>query len=282
MNSQFTLSGFSDEIDQEVDKQFTHLNKLGIKYFEPRGINGKNIADLSEEEVAALKEKMRQYGIQVSSIGSPVGKIRITDEFEPELEKLSSVIRTAKTLNSRYVRVFSFYLSPEEAENYREEAIRRMREMARLAEAENIILLHENEKGIYGDTAQRCLELLERVNSPCLKAVFDPANFVQCGQKVYPDAFEMLKPYIAYMHIKDALADGSVVPAGYGMGSVKDIIAALKENGWSGFLSIEPHLGSFTGLEGLEQEDTMLQLEKSDSSKFTCAFNALHKILEAV
>ena len=111
MNIKF--SGFSDEISQNIDEQFTHLNKLGIQYFEPRGINGTNIASLTEEQLAELKGKMEEYGISASSIGSPIGKIQITDPMEPHLEQLKWVIHIAKTLGTRYIRVFSFFMPKE-------------------------------------------------------------------------------------------------------------------------------------------------------------------------
>lgn len=283
MEKQFTISGFADEIDENVEKQFTHLNKLGIRYFEPRGIDGKNIADLDDEEVVALKKKMDNYGIRVSSVGSPLGKISITEDFVPHMEKLKRVIRTAKMLDTQYIRVFSFFMPErEDYENYKDEVFRRMEEMVRVAEEEGVILLHENEKNIYGDIAERCLKLVKTINSPALRCVFDPANFIQCGQAVYPEAYEMLRPYIAYMHIKDAQTNGSVVPAGYGIGRLEQIIRSLKESGYHGFLSLEPHLGSFAGLKNLEIGDEMLDLERSTPDKFTIAYQALLRILERV
>lgn len=281
MGANFIISGFSDEIDEQVTKQFAHLNKLGIAYFEPRGIDGANIADLDDGQVLELKQKMEQYGIKASSIGSPIGKIKITDDFEAHLEKLKRVIRTAKLLGTKYIRVFSFFM-PQDADYapYKAEVLRRMKAMTALAEAEGVILLHENEKEIYGDTAPRCLEIIEAVNSPALRCVFDPANFIQCGQDTYPAAFELLKPYIVYMHIKDALPDGEVVPAGYGAGNLEAILRALNDNGYNGFLSLEPHLGSFTGLANLENSDEMLKLTKSTPEKFTLAYESLKTILE--
>ena len=238
MQNKFTLSGFSDEIDEMIPVQFAHLKKLGIRYFEPRGINGKNISALSDEEVLALKKEMNDYGISVSSIGSPIGKILITDAFEPHMEQLRRTIRTAKMLGTNYIRMFSFYIPDGKYEEYRDEVMRRMKAMTALAEEEDVVLLHENEKEIYGDIAARCLDILQEVNSPYLRAVFDPANFIQCGQPTYPEAFERLKDYVVYMHIKDALWDGTVVPAGYGEGHVADILQALSDRGYEGFLSL--------------------------------------------
>lgn len=276
----FVITGFSDEISEVTEEQFKHLNTLGIEYFEPRGIDGKNIAALSDEEVLVLKEKMQKYGIKVSSIGSPIGKILITDDFEAHKEKLLRVIKIAKELGTKYIRVFSFFIpNDEEPSKYTDEVIFRMKEMTKIAEENDVILLHENEKGIYGDIAPRCLEILKAVNSPNLRAVFDPANFVQCGQKVYPEGYELLKDYVVYVHIKDANENGDVVPAGYGIGNVKDVLSALKEAGYRGFLSLEPHLGSFKGLENLELDDKMTELEGSTPEKFTLAYDSLKKIL---
>ena len=281
--NQFIISGFSDEIDPKINKQFAHLNKLGISYFEPRNVDGTNISDLSEEAAKELKQRMDATGIQVSSIGSPIGKIKITDAFMPHLEKLKHTIKLAKILGTKYIRVFSFYMPEnEDPAIYKDEVINRMRAMTHVAEQEGIILLHENEKGIYGDIASRCKELLESVNSPNLRAVFDPANFIQCGQKVYPDAYEALRPYVVYVHVKDALASGSVVPAGMGEGKWKTLIQALKDSGYQGFLSLEPHLGNFQGLSDLENNEAMQGLDASTPAKFTLAYTSLIKILEEV
>ena len=193
----FMISGFSDEIDMNTDIQFAVLNKLGIKYFEPRGVDGKNIADLTLEEAKSLKEKMDMYGIQASSIGSPIGKIGIDDDFDEHILKFKRIIEIAKILDVKFIRVFSFFMPEgEEYGKYYDEVIRRMKEMVLIAEENDIILLHENEKGIYGDIPSRCVEILSRINSNNLRAVFDPANFVQCQEKTYPDAFRLLKPYI--------------------------------------------------------------------------------------
>lgn len=283
MYENFTLTGFSDEISEKITEQFEHLNKLGIEYFEPRGIDGKNISELTCDDVKALKENMQKYGIKVSSIGSPIGKIGIKDDFDAHLELLKKMIGIAKELGTKYIRVFSFFIPKDEnPEDYREEVIARMKAMTKLAEENNIILLHENEKEIYGDIAPRCLDILKSVNSPNLRAVFDPANFVQCGQKVYPDTLHMLKDYVVYVHIKDALENGDVVPAGFGIGNVKEVLSELKQDGYKGFLSLEPHLGAFKGLENLELDDKMTKLDGSTPEKFTLAHDSLINILKTL
>lgn len=280
--AKFIISGFADEIDSNVIKQFEHINTLGISYFEPRGIDGKNISELNDEEVEILTEKMKKYNIKASSIGSPIGKIGINDDFEPHIEKLKRVIAIAKKLDAKYIRMFSFFIPEgENADNYRDEVLRRMTVMTKIAKEEGIILLHENEKDIYGDIKERCLDLVKTINSPNLRCVFDPANFVQCGENTI-EAFNLLKEYVVYMHIKDSKENGDVVPAGSGNGNIKEIITALYKDGYEGFLSLEPHLGSFTGLNDLELDDKMLKLEESTPEKFTLAYDSLMKIVNEV
>ena len=279
----FTITGFSDEISEKIDVQFAHIKSLGIEYFEPRGVDGTNVADLTDEQVAFLKERMDKEGIKVSSIGSPIGKIKITDEFEPHLDKLARVIEIAKKLGTKYIRVFSYYIDKgDDLEKWHDEVIYRMKKMAELAEKEGVILLHENEKDIWGELPCQCDRIIREVNSPALKAVFDPANFIQAGAKPYPDAYAVMKPHIEYMHIKDALENGHVVPAGYGIGGIESILADLKASGWKGFLSLEPHLGAFKGLEALEGDNKTVMSEGATPEKFTLAHDSLVKIIERI
>ncbi len=282
MYKNFTLTGFSDEISPNIDEQFETLNNLGIEYFEVRGVNEKNIADLSDEELHALKEKMTEKNIKVSSIGSPIGKIKITDDFAPHFETFKRVCFIAKFLGTRYIRIFSFFVEKEKCDEYRNEVLRRLSLMIDYAKKEDIVLLHENEKDIYGETDDRCLDLMKNLYSDNFKAVFDPANFVQAKVDT-KKAYSLLKNYIEYMHIKDALSDASVVPAGRGLGNIPYILSDLKESGYAGFLSLEPHLGAFVGLSDIDDtaEDTVSQ-EASDATKFALAHDTLVKIIESI
>lgn len=280
--SNFVITGFSDEIDSNVKVQFEELNRIGIEFYEPRFINDKNIADLDVKETEELLELMKKHGIKASSIGSPIGKISITDDFEPHFEKFKNVVRIAKTLGTKYIRMFSFFVAPEDCAKYRNEVISRLSRLIEYAKAEDVVLLHENEKDVYGDTVERCVDLMKELYCDNFKAVFDPANFVQCKQDT-KEGFRVLSPYIEYMHIKDAVKeDGKIVPSGEGDGNIEYILGKLKEKGYNGFLSLEPHLGSFSGLENLEKGDEMLKLEKSSAEKYELAYESLKKIINRI
>ncbi len=276
------ISGFSDEIDSNVITQFEALNRLGIEYFEPRRIGDKNISVLDAEEVKELKAKMDKYGIKVSSIGSPVGKVNIEDDFSEHFEMFKNVVYIAKELGSKYIRMFSFYKKEGEwTDEKRAEVIKRLEMMIEYAKENDVVLLHENEKDIYGDTVDRCADLMETLYCDNFKAVFDPANFVQSKQDT-KYAYEKLNKYIEYMHIKDACVDGKVVPSGMGEGNVEYVLKNLFDNGYDGFLSLEPHLGSFEGLADLELDDEMEKLPKGGEGTYTVAYNALVKILNKI
>lgn len=280
----YKISGFADEIAESVDTQFEVLNKLGMGYFEPRGIDGKNISRLTDEEVAHLKERMAAAGIKISSIGSPIGKMKLEDDFTEHFAKFQRVVEIAKLLDTKYIRMFSFYHAGGDVwtAEEREVVLARLRQMIAYAKEQDIVLLHENEKDVYGDTADRCADLMKELYCDNFKAVFDPANFVQCGQDT-KYAYSILKDYIEYMHIKDAILEtGRVVPAGMGDGNLEYILGELFKNGYDGYLSLEPHLGSFAGLADLELDDKMLDLPQSGEGTFTLAYRALCDILDRI
>lgn len=278
------ISGFSDEINPDIDVQFRTLNNLNINYFEPRGINGKNISKLTDEELLDLKAKMKKYGIKVSSIGSPIGKVKLSESFEEHFEKFKRVVEIAKTLDTRYIRIFSFFHEDGDVwtEGEREEVLERLRRMISYASENDVVLLHENEKDIYGDTVERCTDLMKELYCEHFRAVFDPANFVQCKQDT-KFAYEQLKDYIEYMHIKDAcMSDGKVVLSGMGDGNLELILRQCFANGYDGYLSLEPHLGSFIGLAELELDDKMLGLPEGGAGTFTLAYRSLCEMLEKI
>jgi sugar phosphate isomerase/epimerase len=280
----FELSAFSDEYSSVFDKQIEGLKLNGIKHMEIRGVDGKNISDITLEEAAELKQKLDSNGITVSSMGSPIGKIKITDPFEPHLESLKHIIKLAKVFECDRIRMFSFYIpGDEDPALYKDKVMERLAAMLAVAKSENIILCHENEKGIYGDTAERCLEIQKEFNGE-IKLIFDHANFICCDVEAYPFAFDLLKDYIYYMHIKDATADKRIMPAGKGIGHIPESIDALKKYDKKFILTVEPHLQIFKGLSNIEQAEGKHHLKIEDKystneEAFTAAVNAIKQYI---
>ncbi len=273
------ISGFADEINRDFDVQLKTLQELGQKYIELRAADGIGVADMTTEQAKGFHDRMNAAGIRVSAIGSPIGKIGITDDFEPHFEKFRHVVELAKLFDTQNIRMFSFYIPQgERPEDYREEVIRRLARMKEYAEEHQVILFHENEKGIYGDNAKRCLELFEALAGEHFRCIFDFANFVQCKQDTL-EAYRMLEPYIAYVHVKDALmADGEVVVAGEGDGHVAEIFGLLEKKQFQGFLSLEPHLTNFSGLETLEAS-VRRKKEQDGIDAYKKAYGGLQKLL---
>ena len=206
--SRFIISGFSDEISPNIDEQIEGVKQLGLTHLVLRFIDGQNIADLTLDKAKEVKRKLNDNGIGVSSLGSPIGKVDINSPFMDEMKRLLHILDLAQIFEARFVRIFSYYVpqgSDTDIGQYTSIVLDRLGAMAVVAQKYGITLMHENEKGIYGDTDTRCNEILTALSPYGLKAVFDPANFVQCGVDVLA-AFDLLKPYIAYMHIKDARA----------------------------------------------------------------------------
>lgn len=253
----WTLTGFADEISPDLDEQVATLAAEEMRHIEFRSAWKTNILDLSDAQVEQAKATLDAAGIGVSSIGSPIGKIAITDDFAPHLERFDRALEVAKRLGAPYIRIFSFFIPEgDDPATHRDEVLDRLRQIVARAEGHDVTLLHENEKEIYGDIPERCLDIVASIDSPTLRVAWDPANFVQCGVRPHTEGYEALRPYIAYVHVKDAkLAGGQVVPAGEGDGEVRETVRALRDSGFDGFFSLEPHLamaGTFSGFSGPE------------------------------
>jgi sugar phosphate isomerase/epimerase len=252
------LSGFADEISPDLDEQLAVLRGESLSHLELRSVWSTNVADLDDAQVARLRRQLHESGVRVSAIGSPIGKVGIDAPVEPELERLRRIADVAAALGTTIVRVFSFFIPQgRDPAGYRTQVIDRMAALAAIAAERGLVLAHENEKEIYGDRPERCADIIATVGSPALRATFAAAKFVQCGVRPHSDAYALLRPYLVYVQIKDALAaTGEVVPAGQGDGQVRDTLSALRDSGFAGYLSLEPHLvmagrfGGFSGAEG--------------------------------
>jgi len=246
------LFAFADEACPAMDGQIRAMLRNGLNGLEIRGVNGKNVTQLTLPEAREIRRMLEDNGLVTWSVGSPIGKISVNDDFEAHKELLRHTLDIAQTLGAENLRMFSFYTpAGADPEVYRNQVVDQVGAMLEISQGSGVALCHENEKGIYGDVADRCLLLLQTF--PELKGVFDPANFVQCGEDTLR-AWAMLKPYIYYLHIKDALADGSVVPSGKGLGNVPAIVRDYLSAGGRA-MTLEPHLTVFQGLKDLEQPE---------------------------
>ena len=277
------LFAFADEAGKNLETQIEAMLENSVQGLEIRSVDGENISDISFEKAKEIKSKMDANGLSVFSIGSPIGKIDlIKDDYSAHLEKFKHCLELAEILGAKHFRLFSFYTPEgENPDEYKDIAFERLEDFVDISRGSGVVLCHENEKGIYGDTAKRCLEIHRTF--PEIKAVFDPANFVQVSQDTN-EAWDMLKNYVEYLHIKDALPDGSVVPSGKGIGNLERIIGEYLKSGKRN-MTVEPHLTVFDGLENLEKTGGKLKNKyvfNSNKEAFKCACDALKGILEGV
>ena len=266
------IFAFADEADPSFEGQIDALLRNDLHGLEIRNVDGKNIGDISCGEARELRRRLDEVGLITWSIGSPIGKIHIeTDDFEAHKETFKRQLEIAHILGAENLRMFSFYMPKDkDPAIYKNEVIDRLGVLTNLAIGSGVLLCHENEQGIYGDTAARCLEILEAV--PLLRAVFDPANFVQCGQDTI-EAWNMLKSYVKYMHIMDVKHGVSVVPAGLGDGNLSYLLAEYRLFGGRD-VTVEPHLAEFVGLGELERENNKSRIGEFGYATPAAAFDA--------
>lgn len=278
------LSAFADEYKSDFDGQLEGLKSFGIKNIELRFVNGTNVAALTDEQVAEVKAKLSASGISVSAIGSPLGKINVSDDIDAEMVKAERVFKIANELGAKNIRMFSFYLDDNKsAEENKAIVYSALERMLAIAKKYGVTLCHENEAKIYGDSPERCRELLDHFGGE-LKCVFDMGNFVLDGFKPYPDAYELLREYIEYFHIKDSLYAGAIVPAGFGEASIYDILKAHSEYAKGDFIiTLEPHLQTFSGLNALVGKgfENPYKFETTEAA-FTEAVKCIKGIIEKI
>ncbi|MBN2182069.1 MAG: sugar phosphate isomerase/epimerase [Sedimentisphaerales bacterium] len=254
------LSAFADEVTEAFLEQVKFLAVEKVGFIEPRFINKKNIMDLTKDELREAKQMILDYGLKVSAIGSPIGKVKIDEPFEPHLDKFKRAIDLAVFFETQFIRMFSYY-APEgkDISDYRVQVMERMAAKVELLKGLDVTMVHENEASIYGHTAQNCVDIIETIGSPKLRLVYDPANFVW-GEKITDNVetcWPLMKPYVVHVHIKDwklGSKDVGSIP-GEGDGQIKELLAELAGMGYDGCLTMEPHLqtgGQFGGSTGPE------------------------------
>ena len=274
------LSAFSDEYSEKLVEQCEALKGFGFNYMEIRGVDGKYISTLSKAEVSETKKVLDDYGIKVSSIGSPLGKIKIDGDLNSHLETAKHVFESANMLGTKNIRMFSFYLPEGKTrEECKGQVFDALSKLLKLSEEHGLTLCHENEALIYGESPEKCLEILKYFGGK-MKCVLDMGNFVLDGYNPM-EAYQLLKDYIEYFHIKDSLYAGAIVPAGKGEAQIKNILDMYKaSNKKDTFITLEPHLQTFSGLNALVGKtfDNPYKYEDQKSA-FTDAVEKLRSLL---
>jgi 3-dehydroshikimate dehydratase len=266
------LSAFADEISPDLNEQIAVLKSEGISHIDLRGVWGTNVLDLSDEQVHEVQQALQAAGIGVAAIASPLGKVPVNSPFEEHTHRFERALTVAKMLGTKYIRLFSFYPPlvadtaekvPADPATYREDVLRFLRTMTMRASEEGLTLIHENEKDIYGDTIERNVDLLRTINDPHFRSALDPANYLQCDQTPYPDAYEATLPWLEYVHVKDVRADGTLVVAGEGEAHWPELLQRLRSDGYDGFMSLEPHLAAAGQYQGFSGPDRFRQASQA-------------------
>ena len=266
------LAAFADEADSNFSGQIAALLRNRIEYIELRGLDGKNISKISETEAKEYAKMLADSNISVWSIGSPIGKVDITVDFNEYLSKVKRICQIAIGFNADKIRAFSFFNSYDS----KQEVLARLQAMVDVCNEYNIAFCHENEKEIYGDTVERVLEIANNVKG--IKLVYDPANYLQCGEDA-KNALISTVNYTKYFHIKDVNNDGLLVPSGYGNGDIEGLIKTIGEK--DAVLTLEPHLKVFDGYANIDDTEMKTQFTyASNNEAFDCAVNSLKNILQ--
>ena len=265
------LCAFSDEAGSSLNKQIEALKRNNISLMELRSINGKNVADFTLEEARNYQQILEENNIAVWSIGSPIGKVDITVDFEKYSEKVAHVCELANIFKTNKIRMFSFF----NAYNDEEKVFDYLREMIKIASSYGVELYHENEKDIYGDISERIIKIMENVEG--LKYIYDPANYLQCNQEA-EKTIKLFFDKTDYFHIKDVIsATGQLVPAGYGDGMILELLNKINDDKT---LTLEPHLAVFDAYKDIDNTEMKHKFVYKDSTEaFDAAVNALKEIL---
>lgn len=254
------LSAFADEVTDDFRGQVEFLKREKVGYIEPRFVNKKNLMDLNQREVADVRKMIRDSGLKVSAIGSPIGKIRLDQPFKPHLDKFKHAVELAQYLDTPFIRMFSYY-APEGKNigDYRHQVMDRMVAKLEVVANTNVVMVHENEANIYGHSAANCVDMAREMNSPQFRLAYDPANFVFTEQITnnIDTCWPLMKPYVVHIHIKDWKVGGKDIGSmpGEGDGQIGKLLAELAAMKYNGCVTMEPHLqagGQFGGSTGPE------------------------------
>jgi len=277
------LTGFADEAGKDFAVQLKATRELGWKFIECRNINGKNLATLSDEEFDTVCAQLDEAGVSINCFGSGIANWakhpRKEEDFQASLEELNATLPRMKKLGIKLVRGMSFLTPDDERPDSPElEKIifAKVRQLVEICADNGIVYGHENCMNYGGLSHLHTLKLIENVNHENLKLIFDTGNptfnYRVIGSAPYPlqsawEFYKNVREHIVYVHIKDGLAlprpdgvrpEAKFTYAGDGAGDVRAIVTDLRETGYDGGFSMEPHLAVvFHDENGAASEDAV-------------------------
>jgi len=241
------LSGIADEAGQSIERQIEAHKDLGWNHIEIRNVDGKNLTDLNEVEFNQVAEKLEKTGMKVCCFASQIANWarKISGNFDIDVKELERAIPRMHCLNTKYIRIMSYPNDNWKDSDWRKEVMRRLKELARIAEDGGVILVHENCSGWGGLGPKQALDVIETVNSSNLRFLLDTGNKPHREGNPW-DIYQEVRDYIVHVHIKDYKGEegNEFVFPGDGDGQVERIIKNLLSSEYEGGFSIEPHMAS--------------------------------------
>jgi L-ribulose-5-phosphate 3-epimerase len=272
MSGHFPIAAITDEFSPDIEVAARAMAEVGMTGAELRMVFGKNIVDLSDEELDRAVTVVRAAGLEIISIASPVLKCELPDapeidarfqqdkfaakhQFEDQPRLTKRAFEIAQRTGARIIRVFSFWrtVRPEECFDRVAQALRNLADQAA---AHGVIIGLENEHACNIATGAETGRLLAALDHPNLKVVWDPANALVSGENPFPEGYRQVPPgRIVHVHAKDCrVADHKAqwLELGTGVVDWQGQVSALADDGYRGWISLETHWGGPGGnkLEG--------------------------------
>lgn len=242
--------GIGDEAGRTLEQQTAAISGLGWQLIELRSVDGVPVAELDDAAFEACFEGLQTSGLTTACVDSKIANWSrpVSQGIEQDLRELDRLSSRCAALGTRYVRVMSYPNDGWDEKSWGTEVIRRMRLLAERAADYGLVLLHENCSGWAGSSASRMLRLLEEVDSPALRLLFDTGNGAAYHYRSYDVLAELLRQSpgsVAHVHVKDAVGEGedaAYTLPGEGESEVADCLSLLLDHCFTGVWSIEPHL----------------------------------------
>jgi sugar phosphate isomerase/epimerase len=255
----FNLAVITDEITQDFEKALDLMAQWNIKHAELRALWGKNVADLSRQEMERAREAIQKRGMSVCCIASPFFKCDLSGEAGPaagrmhqateralaeQMDVLQRCIEAAHLFGTNLIRVFAFWRRGEMTQEVVDRIAELYQKPLEVAKEAGVTLCLENEHDCFMSTGAETAAFLQRMAPLGMQAVWDPGNAFCAGERPYPDGYEALKPYIKHIHVKDPVREQNgirFVPIGEGHIDYAGQVQALIADGYTGAVSIETH-----------------------------------------